>query len=288
MRGEHLPVVSPSLLPSSSWKEGYQFDPNFDLGIGEWMGEGNNVIASNNSTLAQAVNTGRVEDKENVNEGIATSSLEESRKRKGLSLKRTCKKKAMKEPSERFCITASENEINAAMKGVIPINTETSTKWAVKNFNDWMNNYNKIHISDPVPTDLLKCHDAERVCKYLCKYVLETRKTDGTKYPPGTIKSLIAGLNRELQLNKAPFSLFDKVNPQCRELCNTLDVICSDLHKQGIGAEKHSAPVISKEHEKMFWELGLLGYSSPKVLQRSVFFMLDYTLLYEVYKNNMI
>ena len=106
------------------------------------MGEGNNVIASDNSTLAQAVNTGGVEDQENVNEGIATSSLEESRKRKGLSLKRTCKKKAMKEPSERFCVTASENEINTAMKGVIPINTETSTKWAVKYFNDWMNNYN--------------------------------------------------------------------------------------------------------------------------------------------------
>lgn len=56
------------------------------------------------------------------------------------------------------------------------------------------------------------------------------------------------------------------------ELCNTLDVICSDLHRQGIGAEKHSAPVIKVEDERMFWEMGLLGYGSPKVLQRSVFF----------------
>jgi len=59
---------------------------------------------------------------------------------------------------------------------------------------------------------------------------------------------------------------------QCRELCNTLDVVCSNLHRQGIGANKHSAPVIKAEHEMMFWERGLLGYGSPKVLQRSVFF----------------
>ena len=32
---------------------------------------------------------------------------------------------------------------------------------------------------------------------------------------------------------------------------------------------------INMEHEKMFWELGLLGYSSPKVLQRSVFFYVE-------------
>ena len=162
---DHLPVVLPSLLPSSSWKEDYQFDPKFDLGIGEWMGEGDNVIPSDNGTLAQTTvgtkeNIGGVEDKENTNEGVATSRLEESRKRKCLSLKRTCKKKALTEPSERFNVTVSENEINTAVKGVIPINTETSTKWAVKNFNDWMNNHNKIHTSDPVLTDLLKCHDA--------------------------------------------------------------------------------------------------------------------------------
>ena len=76
---EHLPVVLPSLLPSSSWKEDYQFDPKFDLGIGEWMGEGDIIIPSDNGTLAQTTvgtkeNIGGVEDKENVNEGVVTST----------------------------------------------------------------------------------------------------------------------------------------------------------------------------------------------------------------------
>ena len=38
------------------------------------------------------------------------------------------------------------------MKGVVPINTETSTKWAVKNFIDWANHQNKITSDDPVAT----------------------------------------------------------------------------------------------------------------------------------------
>ena len=35
------------------------------------------------------------------------------------------------ESSEEFCVTTSENEINKAMKGVVLVNTATSTKWAV-------------------------------------------------------------------------------------------------------------------------------------------------------------
>ena len=129
VESEELPVVSPGLLPSQSWKEDYQFNPQFDLGIGEWMGEGDNVISSDHGTLAAEENNSGVENKENTNAGV---SVEESRKSKCLSLKRTVKKQALKEASERFGVTATENEINKAMKGVVPINTETSTKWAVK------------------------------------------------------------------------------------------------------------------------------------------------------------
>ena len=35
---------------------------------------------------------------------------------------------------------------------------------------------------------------------------------------------------------------------------------------------KKSAKVVNSEHEKLLWEKNLLGYSTPKVLQRTVFF----------------
>ena len=66
--------------------------------------------------------------------------------------------------------------------------------------------------------------------------------------------------------------MLDKTNPCFRDLLKTLDSVSSDLHRQGVGATKHSAPIISQEHEELFWKKGLLGLSSPKVLQRTVFY----------------
>jgi len=80
----------------------------------------------------------------------------------------------------------------------------------VNNFTEWAENQNKVAPDCPIPMDLLQCHDARRVCKYLCMFVLETRKSDGSEYPPSTIRALLGGLNRVLQANNAPFSIFDK------------------------------------------------------------------------------
>ena len=44
------------------------------------------------------------------------------------------------------------------------------------------------------------------------------------------------------------------------------------MHRQGVGATKNSAKVIEAKHEDLFWEKSLLGYSTPKLLQRTVFF----------------
>ena len=174
--------------------------------------------------------------------------------------------------NNRFTIPTKTEEVDKATKGLVPVNTETSTWLAVKNFMDWAINRNKLLPDNPVPLDLLECHDVKKVCKYLCMFVIETRKADGSAYPHCTIRALLSGLNCVLHTNKAPFSILDKHNLECKELSNTLDVVCSNLHRQGIGAEKHSAPVVRPEDELLFWEKGHLGYGSSKVLQRTVFF----------------
>ncbi len=72
----------------------------------------------------------------------------------------------------------------------------------------------------------------------------------------------------ELQRNRVPFSVLDKHNVRFRELFNTLDVVSSTLHREGVVAERKSAAVIEFEHENVFWETGLLCCSSPRALQR--------------------
>jgi len=137
---------------------------------------------------------------------------------------------------------------------------------------EWAQNRRTLVPDDVVPENLFESHDPSIVSKYLRMFVLEVQKADGTKYTPGSIRSLLSGLNRTLKENKAPFSIFDNQHPEFRELCKTLDVVSSSLHKEGIGADPKKAPVIVVDDEDRFWEMGLLGYSSPRVLQRTVFF----------------
>ena len=90
-------------------------------------------------------------------------------------------------------------------------------QWAVKNFESWARNRSS-SASEIAPPGILHSHDAELVCKWLCCFVLETRKLFGSRYPPATKRSLVSGLNRELQRLSAPFSVLDKGDYRFRAL----------------------------------------------------------------------
>ena len=139
-----------------------------------------------------------------------------------------------------------------------------------------------------VPVDLLRCHDAGLACKWICRFVIETRKTDGSAFPPATLRSLVSGLNREIQRNKAPFSVLDKNDARFRDLQKTLDSLSSKLHRQGLGATRNSAKVIDPVHEELFWKKSLFGYSSPKILQRTVFSVWVLILFYVVSRSSIV
>ena len=68
----------------------------------------------------------------------------------------------------------------------------------------------------------------QTLCRWLCRYVMETGKEDGHPYPSSTLRSLLSGINRVLQSNHAPFSVLDKTNPCFRDLLKTLDSVSSD------------------------------------------------------------
>ena len=174
--------------------------------------------------------------------------------------------------SSRFADPVSEEELTEAAKGVVPSNTKKNNCWAERTFNAWVEQRNKVK-PNSVPTNLLTCHDSAKVCKYMRCFVLEARTQEGKKYPPGTIRSILSGLNRIMKDSKAPFSILDKANPCFLELQLTLDTVTSTLHREGVGVSKKSALVISFEHEDWFREKRLLGYDTPKALQRAFFFV---------------
>ena len=121
----------------------------------------------------------------------------------------------------------------------------------------------------------------------MCCFIMETRKTDGSCYPPATLQSLVCGLNRELQRNGASFSTMDKGDSRFRPLLKTLDSLSCELHKQGIGAVKNSANIIEKEHEAIFGRRVSLGTLLRRFFSAQYSFMWVSTLLSEVFKISM-
>lgn len=88
---------------------------------------------------------------------------------------------------------------------------------------------------------------------------MEVRKGDGDRYPPATLRNMLSGLNREMQKNKGDFSIMDKADRRFRELHLTLDSVCSEFCRSGVGVSHNSARVISLEDENIFWREGCFG-----------------------------
>ena len=75
-------------------------------------------------------------------------------------------------------------------------------------------------------------------------FMFEKRKTDGSCYLPGTLRSLVSRLNRELKCNGAPFLGLDKSDGRFRALLKTLDTLSCELRREGIGAGKKITKVV--------------------------------------------
>ena len=156
-------VVSSSLLTSSV--EGWE-RPGFSLGMDEWFAE-DFPPPKKKRCLSLSRRTSPLQDSTNrlVKPG-ATSS------------------------TNRFTKPVEASVLSEAAKGVIPLKTEQSTRWAVNNFECWARSRASSSV-DTVPLNTLLSHDAELVCKWLCCFIFETRKVDGSRYPRATLRSLV-------------------------------------------------------------------------------------------------
>ena len=165
-------------------------------------------------------------------------------------------------------------EVQSLEKKFIPKNTDSSTKWALSNFLSWRDKRNAVHPGNQVPPDLLVCSDATVLSKWLTLYVAETRKRDGGQYPPKSIYSLLTGLLRHMRCRNVSCPNFlDTGNPKFASFHNALDNVFRQLRSKGVGAEARQTEALSKEDEEALWKSGVLGYSSPKHLLRTVFFL---------------
>lgn len=66
----------------------------------------------------------------------------------------------------RFGSPVKEEVMLKDKLGVVPNNTLQANQWALRNFNLWADTRNNKYDEDPVPSNLLACHDPTIVCKW--------------------------------------------------------------------------------------------------------------------------
>ena len=93
--------------------------------------------------------------------------------------------------------------------GVAPDNTVCSNAWARRNVKQWARSRSAANPSDAV-AELLSLNDPYVVCKWLCKFMLETCQESGKPYPPKSLYSILCGLQCTSHSNGVRFNFLDK------------------------------------------------------------------------------
>ena len=176
-------------------------------------------------------------------------------------------------PKKARFYSATEAELESAAKGVVPKNTQSNNRWAMNNFEAWRTTYNTLHSNVPIGDDILLTTDSATLDACLARFVVETRKEDGSTFPAKTIKLILSGLQRYMRANSAaPFNIFDTKDHHFRNFHSTCDTVFKKLLSAGVGAEVRHHEPFTPEEENVFWEKGIFGTDSPTALQNAVFF----------------
>ena len=192
-------IVSASLLrnlkypPSPATKRRIKGD--FSLGMGEW------------------------EEWSSADEGDDFQLQPLARK------KRTAAKSSEPAKRKRFAEPATSAEFEKLSAGVIPKNTQKNEQWALRAFNEWIQERNK-RCEDKCPESILETENAECLAKWLSPFTIEVRKKDGERYPPATIHMLSCALQRIMRrCNKQPFDIFAKKDVRFRQFNGTMETV---------------------------------------------------------------
>lgn len=196
-------------------------------------------------------------DKENKEK----ENKEPPKKRLRLSLK----------PKERFPLVPAE-DIAKSTKELVPSNTAKSNQWALRCFDQWLEQRNE-RSEEKCPVDILITDDMEKLCHWMVICVNEIRKANGEDYTPRSISQFISGIQRYISSKKEhPIRLADPNNPIFRPLHRALDSRFRELHAKGVGTTRRQAEVVTCDEEEILWSSGELSTDSPDGLLKAVFY----------------
>ena len=168
---------------------------------------------------------------------------------------------------QRFEHPKTAAEISQIKRESIPAKTRADTDYCFKVWEEWRKWRNTCAEKVPAITAM----DRPTLSKWLCHFVLEMRKKNGTVYPPNTIHHICGGLMRYLRADQPDIDLLK--DPEFSEFRATLDGEMKRLQRSGIGSKKKQAEPLTEEEEELLWSTGQLGDHSPSALVDTMLFM---------------
>ena len=152
------------------------------------------------------------------------------------------------------------------------MNTTKSTEWALRNFESWRLARNGKYPEELCPSDILQSTNRVELCKWLCKFISETRKSDGAEYTPRSLYLLLSGIQRAIQANHPEQEINIFQESVFQPLKNVCDSVFKQLHGKGIGIETKATAVFSEVEENILWDTGVINTTNPTGLLHAVFF----------------
>ncbi len=142
--------------------------------------------------------------------------------------------------------------------------TKTTVTW-VNRFETWRQSRGIPHKLELIPP--------EELDRVLQQFFAELRKQNGGEYEPGSLRTMLAALDRFLREKGCCHSILkDRTFEGCRKLLNGKAI---ELREMGMGKKKNKADALTEIEEEQLWSRGALGDSSPKILNYTVFFILS-------------
>jgi hypothetical protein len=170
----------------------------------------------------------------------------------------------------RFAVPKTEEEVVEARKASVPKKTQTDTRYCMRLWDEWKMHRN-VTSTKRVPDDITEM-SRDELQYWMCRFVLEVRKRDGSLYPANTLHHLCCGVMRHLrQTGWHEIDIFK--DPSFAEFRATLDSEMKKTQSLGIGSKKRQAEPLTVEEEELLWQTGQLGDRSPQALVDTMLFM---------------
>ena len=175
--------------------------------------------------------------------------------------------------SSRFNFDFTDNDFEEHSRSFIPVATALDTQKCLNLFQSWKKERNLQFPQDQIPDNVLLCGDKTVLCKWLCRFIAEVRKKDGSPYLPRTLHHYLVGLQRYIHTQDYLSTVNIITDVEFRPLRNLEDSLYRRLHAAGIGATvKKTEPLTSGDEDRL-WRSGVLDPASPQGLLNRIFFL---------------